>query len=186
MGILTSRTIGRLLGNRCRTVEKLGNRTGLRISPGKNLGSSRRFFLVTNQARNRSSVAEDSWILDHTMRTDKIIYWTTTGIVCAVMTFSAINFSLSHPLAPGGMSFSHLGYPDYFKIELTIAKVLGVLALLIPGIPAEIREFAYFGFAITLVSATIAHFSCGKTKRAQRTEPAPMEVNSKPRVHGCR
>jgi hypothetical protein len=139
----------------------LGTELDCGFLPVRTLALARRFFLVTNQARNRSSVAEDSWIFDHTMRTDKIIYWTTTGIVCAVMPFSATNFSLSHPLAPGGMSFSHLGYPDYFKIELTIAKVLGVLALLIPGIPAKIREFAYFGFAITLVSASIAHFSCG-------------------------
>jgi hypothetical protein len=95
------------------------------------------------------------------MKTDAIIYWTTTGIICAVMAFSAINFSLSHPLAPGGESFSHLGYPDYFKIELTVAKALGVLALLIPSLPAGIKEFAYFGFGISLVSASIAHLSCG-------------------------
>jgi hypothetical protein len=60
-----------------------------------------------------------------------------------------------------GESFAHLGYPDYFKTELTIAKILGVLALLIPSIPATLKEFAYFGFAIVLVSASIAHFSIG-------------------------
>src|SRR4249920_2521112 len=38
------------------------------------------------------------------------------------------------------------------------AKILGVLALLIPSIPARIKEFAYFGFGITLISASIAHF----------------------------
>jgi hypothetical protein len=95
------------------------------------------------------------------MKRDTIIYWATTGIICAVMIFSAINFSLSRPLAAGGESFSHLGYPDYFKIELTIAKILGVLALLIPSVPATLKEFAYFGFAIVLVSASIAHFSIG-------------------------
>jgi DoxX-like family len=94
------------------------------------------------------------------MKKDKIIYWTTTGIICAIMTFSAINFSLDHPLGPGG-SFSHLGFPKYFKIELTVAKILGVLALLTPNIPTKIREFAYFGFAIVLSSASIAHFSSG-------------------------
>jgi len=97
----------------------------------------------------------------HQMKRDTIIYWTTTGIICAVMIFSAINFSMSRPLAPGGESFAHLGYPDYFKTELTIAKILGVLALLIPSIPATLKEFAYFGFAIVLVSASIAHFSIG-------------------------
>ena len=95
------------------------------------------------------------------MKKDKIIYWTTTGIVCAVMLFSAINFSFNRPLSPAGESFAHLGLPNYFKIELTVAKILGVLALLIPNIPTKTKEFAYFGFAITLVSASIAHFSTG-------------------------
>jgi hypothetical protein len=95
------------------------------------------------------------------MKKDKIIYWTTTGIVCAVMLFSAINFSLNRPLNPAGESFAHLGLPNYFKIELTIAKILGVLALLIPNVPTKAKEFAYFGLGITLVSASIAHFSSG-------------------------
>ena len=90
-----------------------------------------------------------------------MIYWTSTGIVCAVMLFSAINFSLNRPLNPAGESFAHLGLPNYFMIELTVAKILGVLALLIPNIPTKTKEFAYFGFGITLVSASIAHFSSG-------------------------
>jgi hypothetical protein len=36
-----------------------------------------------------------------------------------------------------------------------------VLALLIPGVPRQVKGFAYAGFAITLVSASIAHFSSG-------------------------
>jgi hypothetical protein len=95
---------------------------------------------------------------------DRIIYWTTTGIVCAVMVFSIVNFTLldGFPFPEGG--FVHLGLPRYFKTELTTAKVLGVLALLIPGIPAKVREFAYFGFGITLISASIAHFSVGDAR----------------------
>jgi hypothetical protein len=91
----------------------------------------------------------------------KAIYWAATGIVCSVMVFSAINFNLNNPLGPMKGGFAHLGFPNYFKIELTVAKVLGVLALLIPSIPTKIKEFAYFGFAITLTSASIAHFSSG-------------------------
>ena len=95
---------------------------------------------------------------------ERTIYWTTTGIVCAVMVFSIINFVFNdHFPFPNGKegAFVHLGLPNYFKIELTIAKTLGVLALLIPTIPAKIKEFAYFGFAITLLSAAIAHFARG-------------------------
>jgi hypothetical protein len=92
---------------------------------------------------------------------DKTIYWITTAIVCSVMVFSAVNFNLSNPLGPMKGAFAHLGFPDYFKIELTVAKILGVLALLIPTIPRKIKDFAYSGFAITLISASIAHFSSG-------------------------
>src|SRR5712675_3183264 len=95
---------------------------------------------------------------------DRIIGWTATGIVCAVMVYSIVNFTLfdRFPFPEGG--FVHLGLPKYFRTELTIAKALGVLALLIPGVPAKIREFAYFGFAITLVSASFAHFSSGDAR----------------------
>jgi len=91
----------------------------------------------------------------------RTIYWITTAIVCSVMVFSAINFNLRNPLGPMKGAFAHLGLPDYFRIELTIAKILGVLALLMPNVPYKIREFAYFGFGITLISASIAHFSSG-------------------------
>jgi hypothetical protein len=36
-----------------------------------------------------------------------------------------------------------------------------VLALLMPSVPIKIKEFAYFGFGITLISASIAHFARG-------------------------
>ena len=58
-------------------------------------------------------------------------------------------------------AFAHLGLPNWFRIELTIAKALGVLALVIPTVPPRIKEFAYFGFAITLISAAVAHLSSG-------------------------
>ena len=95
------------------------------------------------------------------MKKTQAIYWTTTAIVCAVMVFSAINFNLANPVGPMKGAFAHLGFPDYFRIKLTIAKALGVFALLTPGIPTKAREFAYAGFAITLISASVAHFSSG-------------------------
>src|SRR2546428_4560398 len=85
------------------------------------------------------------------MKKEHAIYWTATAIVCGVMVFSAINFNLKNPLGPMKGAFGHLGFPDYFRIELTVAKTLGVLALLIPGIPFKAKEFAYAGFAITLI-----------------------------------
>ncbi|MBA4053887.1 MAG: DoxX family protein [Marivirga sp.] len=95
------------------------------------------------------------------MKKDKIIYWTSTGIVSVVMGFSIINFTFFdyYPYPEG--AFTHVGLPNYFKIELTVAKVLGLLALLLPNVPVKIREFAYVGFAITLFSASIAHYASG-------------------------
>ena len=97
-------------------------------------------------------------------RRDRILYWTSTGIVCAVMVYSILNFTVfdRFPFPEGG--FVHLGLPRYFKLELTTAKILGVAALLVPGVPVRVREFAYSGFAITLVSAAIAHYSTGDAR----------------------
>lgn len=92
------------------------------------------------------------------MRKDKIIYWIATAILTSVMLWSAYNFTFN-PEMKG--AFAHFGLPNWFRIELTIAKLLGSLALLIPFVPARLKEFAYFGFGITLISAAVAHLSSG-------------------------
>jgi len=56
--------------------------------------------------------------------------------------------------------FTHLGFPNYFRVELSVAKLIGVIVLLAP-VPARLKEWAYAGFAITLTSAVIAHLSVG-------------------------
>jgi hypothetical protein len=76
------------------------------------------------------------------MKKDKIIYWTATGIVAAIMLWSAFNFSLNEEMKG---AFARLGLPNWFRIELTVAKILGALALIIPTIPNRIKEFAYCG-----------------------------------------
>ena len=100
-------------------------------------------------------------------RRETLVHRTTTGIVLAVMVFSIVNFVFNDhfpfPNGPEG-AFAHLGLPTYFKIELTTAKILGVLALVIPSVPVKIKEFAYFGFGLTLLSAAIAHFARGDAR----------------------
>ena len=90
-------------------------------------------------------------------RTVAIAFWIITGLFCLEMLFTAY-WELLAPQA--AESFSRLGFPaGFFRAELSIAKVLGVLALLVPMMPARIKEWAYCGFAINLVSAVIAHSS---------------------------
>lgn len=92
------------------------------------------------------------------MRKDKIIFWITTGIVSVMMSFSAFNY-LTNEVMKG--AFVHLGFPSYFRIELAIAKILGAIVLILPLIPNRLKEFAYTGFAITFISAFIAHLASG-------------------------
>jgi DoxX-like family len=92
------------------------------------------------------------------LKSDAVAYWISTGIVSAIMLWSAFNFAFN-PAMKG--AFAHLGLPNWFRAELTTAKFLGSFALILPMTPHRIREFAYFGFALTLISATIAHVSSG-------------------------
>jgi hypothetical protein len=92
------------------------------------------------------------------MKKDKIIYWVATGILTGVMLWSAYNFTFNPEMKE---AFAHFGLPNWFRIELTVAKVLGALALLLPFVPVKIKDFAYVGFAITLISAAVAHLSSG-------------------------
>ena len=56
--------------------------------------------------------------------------------------------------------FTHLGFPDYFRVELSVAKIVGVVVLMVP-VPARLKEWAYAGFAVTLTSALIGHLAAG-------------------------
>ena len=82
-------------------------------------------------------------------------FWTVTALFCLQIGFTAYA-QLSLPQV--AEAFTRLGFPDYFRVELALAKLLGVVLLLAP-VPARLKEWAYAGFAITLGSALIAHLS---------------------------
>jgi hypothetical protein len=84
-------------------------------------------------------------------------FWTVTALFCLQIGFTAWA-QLALPQV--AEAFTHLGFPDYFRVELTWAKLLGVVLLLAP-VPARLKEWAYAGFAFTLVSALIAHLAVG-------------------------
>lgn len=92
------------------------------------------------------------------MKKNRIVFWVSTGIIALMMTFSAFSYFTNEEIIS---SFVHLGYPDYFRIELGIAKFLGAVILILPMVPARLKEFAYFGFALTFISAFIAHIAIG-------------------------
>ena len=86
-----------------------------------------------------------------------IVYWIVTALFCLQMGFTAY---AQLRLPQVAEMFTHLGFPAYFRVELSWVKLLGVVVLLAP-VPARLKEWAYAGFAITLASALFAHFSLG-------------------------
>src|SRR5262249_38382302 len=90
-------------------------------------------------------------------RTKAIGFWSVTSFFCLQMGFTAYA-QMSLPQV--AEAFTHLGFPNYFRVELSLAKLLGVVLLLAP-VPARLKEWAYAGFAINLVSAVIAHVAVG-------------------------
>jgi hypothetical protein len=87
-----------------------------------------------------------------------VAFWIFTALFCLEMSFTAYYELAILPQA--AQAFARLGFvSNAFRVELSWAKVLGVAALLIPVAPARLKEWAYAGFAINLVSALIAHIS---------------------------
>ncbi len=92
------------------------------------------------------------------MKKDNIIYWISTGLFAAMMSLSASTYFTSPEVKA---NFDKLGFQDAFRIELGVAKLLGALVLILPFFKGNVKEWAYAGFGITLISAFILHLSAG-------------------------
>jgi hypothetical protein len=92
-----------------------------------------------------------------------ILFWIFTALFCLEMSFTAY-----YELLPeGAQAFARLGFSSsYFRYELSLAKLVGVAVLLVPMVPARVKEWAYAGFAINLVSAILAHLSISDRRLA--------------------
>ena len=85
------------------------------------------------------------------MKKTKLLYWIITGLFSAFMLFSAVPDIL---VLPEAVTFlAHLGYPKYIVPFLGVAKLLGIIAILIPGFP-RLKEWAYAGLFFDLLGAT--------------------------------
>jgi len=87
------------------------------------------------------------------MKKDKIIFWTTTTLI---FLFEGVMPALTGHTEMAKEGIRHLGYPEYFGSMLVVFKVLGTLVLIIPQIPARIKEWAYAGFAIDFIAACVS------------------------------
>jgi len=88
----------------------------------------------------------------------RIAYWIVTGLMAAFLVISAVPDVIYHP---GAIEiFQHLGYPVYLLPFIGVAKILGVLTVLIPGF-TRLKEWAYAGLVFDLVGAFYSHLSVG-------------------------
>ena len=85
----------------------------------------------------------------------KIAYWVSTGLLAALSLFAGFAYLSGSPQAVEG--FAHVGYPQQLRIILGIAKPLGAIVLLVPGLP-KLKEWAYAGFTFAWISAFVAHY----------------------------
>jgi uncharacterized membrane protein len=92
------------------------------------------------------------------MKRDKIIYWTTTGLVAAGMAMSAVMYLSKNPELM--KNFETIAIPQYLVLVLGVAKLLGAIALLAP-IWEKLKEWAYAGFTFVFIGAAWTHVATG-------------------------
>jgi hypothetical protein len=90
------------------------------------------------------------------MKSTKIIYWVTTGIICL---FSLGAIQMNSQMAIDGAN--HLLIPRYLGLEVSIGQLIGLVLLIVPAVPARFKEWAYVGFGLMYITAFIAHLSVG-------------------------
>jgi len=93
------------------------------------------------------------------MKKVTITYWILTGILAAFMTYSAV---ASIMMLQSGVTLMHvhLGYPEYIIPFLGVAKLLGAIAIVVPGFP-RLKEWAYAGFTFDVAGATYSFIKSG-------------------------
>lgn len=89
----------------------------------------------------------------------KTIYWIITGIIAAMLSFGSVFNVLSAPEAVD-LIVTKLGYPAYVVPLVGVMKILGCIAILVPGFP-RIKEWAYAGLFIDLGGAVYSHMCIG-------------------------
>jgi hypothetical protein len=104
------------------------------------------FFLVSvTFVKNRNQMST---------KTNNIIFWITTTLI---FLFEGVITAFTSQTEMAKQSITHLGYPLYFATLLAVFKVVGAITLIVPKVPARIKEWAYAGFAIDFIAASVSH-----------------------------
>src|SRR6201996_450509 len=90
-----------------------------------------------------------------------IWYWIITGLLSFCIFFGGLTQALLMKQTIEG--FKPLGYPTYFIALIGVWKMLGVIAILIPGYKL-LKEWAYAGIFFTMTGAVISHIASNDIK----------------------
>ena len=85
----------------------------------------------------------------------KVTYWAVTGLLALSALFAGVNYLWGSQQTV--QTFAHLGYPQQLRVLLGIAKLLGGITLIVPGLLA-LKEWAYAGFTFAWIAAVVAHY----------------------------
>lgn len=92
------------------------------------------------------------------MKSQKYIYWISTGLLTALMLFSAGMYIFNY--AEIVKAFEALNYPTYIIYPLATAKILGLVAIW-TKLSKTLAEWAYAGFFFDTLLAASAHYMVG-------------------------
>jgi hypothetical protein len=92
------------------------------------------------------------------IKRNKIIYWVATTLLSLGMLSGG--FAQIFRVKENVDGLVHLGFPLYLMSILGVWKLLGVMAILIPGFPL-LKEWAYAGFFFAMSGAVISHIASG-------------------------
>ena len=92
------------------------------------------------------------------MKSNKIIFYISTGLLSALMLYSASMYFFQHEDVAA--LFTSFGYPTYIIYPYAIAKILGIFALWNPNFKI-LKEWAYAGFFFAFILAFFAHYMVG-------------------------
>ncbi len=91
----------------------------------------------------------------------KIAYWIATGLLSALMLFSASMYFFNHEEIL--KTFTSFTYPGYVIYPLAVLKLSGITVILLNKWKA-LKEWAYAGFFFNFVLAFFAHQQAGDGK----------------------
>jgi uncharacterized membrane protein YphA (DoxX/SURF4 family) len=109
--------------------------------------------------RKSDSAYSGRLVIDEdTVKAKAIGYWVCTVVIALLFLSGGIMQVMRSPTAVEGIT--HLGYPVHFAVLLGAWKILGAIAILVPGL-ALVKEWAYAGIVIDLTGASVAHAVMG-------------------------